>query len=625
MYAVDCQQGRWPRIRWGAKYWARAGMCLAVMWQLTFGSVAAIAESRVALVVGNASYEAKKLKNARNDAELMARTLKDAGFDVLTVLDGGAAEMRAAVTEFGRRLKVPDTVALFYYAGHGVQADGENYLVPLAADISDMTEVALNSVSLSDVLKTMARSESRMNIVILDACRDNPFAATTRAIAQGGLAPVVAPSGTLIGYATAPGQVARDGDGDNSPYSAALAANIAQAGQTLEEVFRNARRRVIETTLGRQVPWEHSSLVGEFFFRPKSAGPEGRDPRLDLTDGAVARLSEIDAWELIKLSKDPANFKAHMARFPGGLFAELASVRLSKLEAMRAQTPWSWIMTGSVERDAGGLAATSAFERAVQLEGAAQTPEDLRVVTAIYAEAAAQGLPQAMFALARAFDKGRGVARNLVEAARWYEVAAERNHAGAMAALGTMYEFGDGVRLDMVEALRLYQGAAQAGDPSGMTSLAYLYANGKGVARNTREARRLYSSAADKGNVRAMFNLALMDLRGEGGHADNANGVKLLESAAGRGHAGANLELAYLYDDGRGVARRPKQAAAHYIEALKASNREGRTLEVPARIWSFATRRELQRLLAAQGMYRGAIHGFFNAETRQALTAIAQK
>ncbi len=604
--------------------WAYLGLCLALAWPLTLGSSAALAESRVALVVGNANYETKKLKNARNDAELMARTLKDVGFDVLTVFDGDAAAMRAAVTEFGRRLKVPDTVALFYYAGHGVQADGENYLVPLAANIFDMTEVALNSLSLGDVLKTMARSESRMNLVVLDACRDNPFAATTRAIAQGGLAPVVAPSGTLIGYATAPGQVARDGEGENSPYSAALAANISVAGLTLEEVFRNARRRVIDVTSGRQVPWEHSSLIGEFFFRPKPPGPQSSEIRHESPVGADARLSEIDAWEQIKLSKDPARFKAHIELYPDGLFAELAGVRLSKIEAMRAQTPWNWIMTGSIERDTAGPAAASAFERGVQLENAARTPEDLRVVAALYAEAAAHGLPQAMFALARALDKGRGTLRNLVEAARWYELAAERQHAGAMAALGTMYEFGDGVRLDMAEALRLYQTAAQSGEPAAMTSLAYLYAHGKGVARNLQEARRLYELAANKGHVRAMFNLALMQMRGEGGRTDIANGVKLLETAAARGHAGANLELAYLYDDGRGVARSPKQAAEHYVEALRAAKREGRNLDVPPRIWTFATRRDLQRLLAAKGHYREGIHGFFNAETRKALIAIAQ-
>jgi TPR repeat protein len=340
--------------------------------------------------------------------------------------------------------------------------------------------------------------------------------------------------------------------------------------------------------------------------------------------GADARLSEIDAWEQIKLSKDPANFKEHIEHYPNGLFAELASVRLSKLEAMRSQTPWNWIMTGSIERDTAGPAAMSAFERAVELDNAALTPEDLRVVSALYAEAAAHGLPQAMFALARAFDKGRGTPRNLVEAARWYELAAERNHHGAMAALGTMYEFGDGVRHDMAEALRLYQTAAQAGDPSAQASLAYLFAQGKGVARNGKEARRLYEMAAAKGHVRAMFNLALMDLRGEDGIRDTANGVRLLEGAASRGHAGANLELAYLYDDGRGVTRQPKQAAAHYIEALRAAKREGRILDVPATVWSFSTRRELQRLLAAKGVYRGGIHGFFNAETHKALTAIAQ-
>ncbi len=624
MNAAVCQQRICTRATPASVSWAGVALCLAMLWPLFLASAGARAEGRVALVVGNAAYETKKLKNARNDAELMARTLKDAGFDVLTVFDGGATEMRSAVTEFGRRLKVPDTVALFYYAGHGVQADGENYLIPLAADISDMTEVALSSLSLSNVLKTMAHSGSRMNIVILDACRDNPFAATARAIAQGGLAPVVAPSGTLIGYATAPGQVARDGDGENSPYSSALAANISKPGLTLEEVFRNARRRVIEATAGRQVPWEHSSLVGEFFFSPKATVLENGERGPDPSAGADARLSEIDAWEQIKLSKDPANFKAHIERYPDGLFAELAGVRLSKLEAMRAQTPWNWIMTGSIERDTAGPAATSAFERAVELENAARTPEDLRVVAALYAEAAANGLPQAMFALARALDKGRGTPRNLVEAARWYELAAERHHAGAMAALGTMYEFGDGVRHDMAEALRLYQTAAQAGDPSGQTSLAYLYAQGKGVARNTKEARRLYGTAASKGHARAMFNLALMDLRGEGGGSEIANGIALLEGAAARGHAGANLELAYLHDDGRGVARRPKKAAEHYIEALRAAKREGRILEVPARIWTFATRRELQRLLTAKGVYRGAIHGFFNAETRNALIAIAQ-
>ena len=625
MDAAVCRQRIGNRAAWNPGLSASVALCMAVLWPLAFAASAADADNRVALVIGNSGYEFKKLKNARHDAETMARTLKDTGFDVLTVFDGDAGEMRIAVTEFGRRLKVPETIALFYYAGHGVQADGENYLIPLGADISDITEVALNSLSLGDVLKTMARSESRMNIVILDACRDNPFAATTRSIAQGGLAPVVAPSGSLIGYATAPGQVARDGDGDNSPYSAALAANISVAGLTLEEVFRNARRRVIEVTSGRQVPWEHSSLIGEFFFVPKTAGLDSREHRFDPSPDFDARLAEIDAWEQIKLGKDPALFRAHINRYPDGLFAELASVRLGKLEAMRAQTPWNWIMTGSIERDTAGPAATLAFERAVQLESAARTPGDLRVVAALYSEAAAQGLPQAMFALARALDKGRGTPRNLVEAARWYELAADRDHTGAMAALGTMYEFGDGVRLDMAEALRLYQTAAQAGEPSGLTSLAYLYAHGKGVARNTNEARRLYELAAGKGHVRAMFNLALMDLRGEGGRTDIANGVKLLESAAARGHAGAHLELAYLYDDGRGVQRRPKQAAERYIEALRASNRDGRVLDVPSRTWTFATRRELQRLLAAKGVYRGGIHGFFNAETRKALVAIAQK
>ena len=584
---------------------------------------AARAETRVALVIGNSNYAAQRLKNPRNDAALMARTLAGVGFDVMTLMDASAADMRSAVSEFGRRLQAPDTVALFYYAGHGVQAAGDNYLIPIGADISKAGDVVANAIALQSVFKTMQRTQARLNIVILDACRDNPFE-TEGGSAPDGLAPVVAPSGTIIGYATAPGQVAQDGAGADSPYTAALAANIPSAGLTLEQVFRAARRQVLDATGNAQTPWEHSSLTSEFYFKPKTVEQEASERRGNGEAAADVRLAEIEAWEAIKASHDTEVFKAHVARFPEGLFAELAAVRIANLGAMRAQTPWNWMMTGGIDRESGSTAAVAAYEKAVQLEARAATAADMEAAAKLYAEAAAEGLPAAMFSLARAYDKGRGVAKDLGAAAHWYGLAADKDHAGAMAALGTMQEFGEGTAPNLAAALRLYQLAADAGDPSGQTSLGYLYAQGKGVVRNARKARQLYEQASAKGHLRAMFNLALMDLRGDGGDRNIANAVKLLEAAARKGHAGSLQELAFLYDEGRGVARSAPRAADNLLQALKAARKDGRRVDVNARAWSLATRREVQRRLAAQGLYSGTLNGAFNEATQRALIALAE-
>lgn len=605
--------------------WRRAALRRVVLagfaLLLALGHFAEVAaEQRLALVVGNASYAANRLANPANDAGLIARALAATGFEVVKLIDADQAALKRAVIEFARRLRGSDSVGLFYYAGHAVQVDGENYLIPVGADIKEAEEVPIAAVSLAELLKALERAESQLTIAILDACRDNPFPSATRSFTRG-LAPVKAPTGTLIAFATGPGEVALDGDGVNSPYSAALATHIPEIGIPLEEVFRRTRRKVLEVTANRQTPWEHSSLTAEFFFRPKTAEPErtARDP---LGGVSEVRLAELAAWEAIKDSTDIEVLRRHVGAYPDGVFAELALIRIAKLE--RQPTAWSWILTGGVPASPARGAAESAFERAVRIEAEAKGPATLAEAAALYREAADGGLAAAMHRLGRLYDQGRGVPRDLAEAARWYARAAEQDHAAAMAALGTMYEYGEGVGKDLAEALRLYRLAADRGDPHGLTSLGYLYAEGKGVTRDPAAARRLYGTAAELGHTRAMYNLALMCIRGQGGPRDLAEAVRLLGSATDKGHAGAMRELAFLYDEGRGVGRNPVRAADLLLHSYKAGHKEAALdLKSRSQTWSYATRREVQRRLAGGGYYDGLAHGFIDRKTREALDRFA--
>ena len=232
--------------------------------------VNATAGERHALVVGNSNYQfTSSLANPQNDADLMARTLENAGFQVTRIIDADLHAFKQAMLNFGRKLRGENIDAgLFYYAGHGIQVNGVNYLVPTSANILNEDEVDLETLEINDFLRVMNSSNSKVNIVILDACRNNPFARSFRSInGNGGLAPVQAPKGTYIAYATAPGQVASDGDGKNSPYTLALTKAMQNPGVPIERVFKSARVDVLAQTNEQQVPWEVSSITGEFYFK----------------------------------------------------------------------------------------------------------------------------------------------------------------------------------------------------------------------------------------------------------------------------------------------------------------------------------------------------------------------
>ena len=616
-------------LRRGLSGAARGRIALACV--LVIGSViglatAAKAETRHALVIGNSAYAVGPLANPKHDAEAIGKALKSVGFDVTKLIDANQQAMRRAVIEFGRKLRSSDSVGLLYYAGHGVQVGGENFLIPIGADIKDQEEIAVEGINLNEVLKTMARAESRINIVILDACRDNPFAGRVRGTG-GGLAQVLAPAGTLVAFATAPGQVALDGDGQNSPYSLALAQAIPQPGLVLEEVFRRTRRQVLAQTSNKQTPWEHSSLTGEFYFRPKSAEPETSTRPGDMAGLSGAQVEEIRVWDQIKDSRDPETLRRHLAAFPNGLFVDVVRARLD-----RGPVPAS-NNGGAVAGWIGNIFGTNApdpeaetlLAEALQLSARGGAEADVEAFR-LFRAAAARGMPAAMHQLARAYDRGRGTAKNIVQAAAWYRKAADLGHAPAMASLGTMYEFAEGVPQDLAEALRLYRLAAEAGDSHGMTSLGYLYQLGKGVTKDGPEARIWYARAATLGNPRAMYNLALMQVHGEGGERDFGEAVRQLQGAIGKGHVGAQRELAFLYDKGRGVLRDPKAAARYLLEAIKGGHRDSRAdLLQRSEAWSLETRKEIQRQLTAASLYGGRISGLFDAKTRAAVEAYARQ
>ena len=315
---------------------AALGVCVPDSWSQTTGAAASpergtVRERKVALVIGNGAYETAALKNPVSDARAVAKLLRELGFEVLlreNLNDEGFAE---ALRALGTRLK-PGGVSLFYFAGHGMQVGGRNYLIPVGASIENEDEVAYRAIDANQVLDKMSRAASALNLVILDACRNNPFTRSFRAQING-LAHMEAPSGTLIAFATSPGSVAADGEGANSTYTKHLLANIGVAGVPVEIALKRVREGVSRETLGRQIPWESSSLMGDFYFRAGEGGTQ-----VALAETAETHLATERAfWESIQARGGSEEYLAYLRQYPNGRFAALAKARLNAAEQAKPQ------------------------------------------------------------------------------------------------------------------------------------------------------------------------------------------------------------------------------------------------------------------------------------------------
>ncbi len=273
---------------------------VALFLVLSGGSDVSYASGRTALVIGNSLYDTIALKNPENDARDMAGALKACGFEVELQTNTDRRGMESAIRDFGKKLK-KGGVGLFFYAGHAVQIKGANYLIPVDSRIQAESDIIYEAVNAGRVLGGMRSAGNPLNIVILDACRDNPFKTQSRSTSSldRGLARMAAPKGTLIAYSTSPGRVAADGDGRNSPYTGLLLSYMKQLNTPVETVFKNVRRAIDKQTEGRQIPWEATSLTGDFYF--KQAVSHRADAFIEL----AASLPDTVSGEIISSSNGP--------------------------------------------------------------------------------------------------------------------------------------------------------------------------------------------------------------------------------------------------------------------------------------------------------------------------------
>jgi hypothetical protein len=295
---------------------------------LTTTHAQAPGDLRVALVIGNDAYtSATPLKNAANDAKSMSETLRELGFFVIEIRDGTRAQMAEGIAKVRDKLKGKHGIGMLYYSGHGMQMEARNYMIPVDAKLRSMAEVPSQNVDVDQVILAFKAAGNRMNILVLDACRNNPF---DDVAAVKGLAPIDAPTGTILAYATAPGNVASDGDtqSKNGLYTGFLLKELKTPQVKIEDIFKRVRLNVRQASRGRQIPWESTSLEDDFYFN-SGLKPAQKESETDLEN---AFAIEKAYWDKIKNSVDANDFFTFLQKHPNGSMSETAQFAIDRLQ-----------------------------------------------------------------------------------------------------------------------------------------------------------------------------------------------------------------------------------------------------------------------------------------------------
>ncbi len=589
------------------------------------------AVQRVALVIGNGRYQyLDQLANPANDARAVAATLWDLGFEVIEVIDADLGQMLAAMTTFAGRLR-PGTEALFYYAGHAVQWNGANFLLPVAARVASNADLFNQAIDAGAVVRIMDKAGARLNIVILDSCRNNPFPG---GIAEGsaGLAETRGQGAEmLIGYATAPGTVASDGEGQHSPYTAALLKYLEQPGLEVGTLFRRVRAEVRLTTEGQQIPWVSSSLESEFYFHPAGQpaiqlAALGDSPTDTLGMLPPSAVVELAYWQSIRDSRDSTALGAFLERFPDGNFADLARRRLVELRtaggsagppptpAAASDTIESFVGVGPVPVALAlptGVDASRLRVRLDQLPGNGEltlaggellvsgdrlttgmlgqlrfqphlgsrgTQDRLRYTVLAGASEVARG-ELAITAGLHPCDTLGGHPHDPHRVSNGVRIELVDAPAAIAACRRAVAQFPDVPRFaeelgrsyrsagDYGQAMLWHRRAADAGYSAAEVSLGKMYRDGLGVAVDDAEALRWYRLAAAQDDSWAWVSLGIMARDGRGGPQDYAEAMRRFQRAAAAGDDWAFTNIGRMYMDGLGVPRDIEQAVAWFKRA----------------------------------------------------------
>jgi hypothetical protein len=303
----------------------------AWVWAQSEGTMKLLKAPKVALVLGNSKYKESPLKNPANDAKAIAEALKSSGFEVTLMMDAGKVNMAAAVQAYVKTLAARKCVGLFYYAGHGIQLAWKNYMLPVDADIDTIGDVQKQAAEVNALMEGLTKAGNPMNVIILDACRDNPFG-NLKGVDHKGLSQMDAPNNTIISYATAPGNVASDGDGANGLYTENFLKEIKVPDAKVEDVFKRVRLNVRVKSKGAQVPWDSSSLEDDFYFLPPKELKKLSDAEKD-----KAFQEQLAAWEKVQNAAQPAPLEEFLRRYPNGDYSELAQLRLDRVLARQGE------------------------------------------------------------------------------------------------------------------------------------------------------------------------------------------------------------------------------------------------------------------------------------------------
>lgn len=540
----------------------------AVALSLALGPLNPAYASKVALVITGTKYETiAELENPGRDGALIAKALTEAGFTTVLLREElKKSEFDLALRDF-RKIADSSEIALVYFAGHGIELAGKNWLLPVDTQLDDPADIVAEGIPLDNVLHFVSDA-TKLRIVVLDACRDDPFALRlgTRGLKRG-LSPIQGfERGTIVAYSAGIGQKAEDGPTNgNSPFAESLARRLVEPGLEIRFVFANVRDDVFSDN-PEQEPWIGTSLSAEEIF---------------LVPGTSFKASELAAFAAAAKRWTPDAWSDFLKKYPKGEFALSARQALASLSARDNNVRYSArSLAGDLTR------ARAAIDGLSPLELASAEPILLvaKVVAASSREAlielAASGDVRAQRLAARAYRTGlSGFPVDPVAAVALLKKGAAQGDPGSQAGLGFMYDQGEGgLPRDLLAAVGLYTSAAAAGDPIGQANLGAMYQFGLGeLKQDLAEAVRLYSASAAQGSALGQANLGAMYEQGLGGlKADERQAEKLFRLAASQGNPTGQANLGVFIEEGRGgLATNPVEAVRLYRLAADQGNSVG--------------------------------------------------